>query len=534
MKINGDLIARPTGNARLVSTRYRTNNIVQEVLDTERRSRDQVRKFAEQIPRSRAGLRMLYDFVLQTFEYREDPNSHQFVQSPARLYSTRVGDCKSWTIFISNTLHWMGVDRIIRFSAYKGRHLQHVYPVAIWEGEEVPMDVVLQVQEYKKFGDEKPYTHKKDFKLEGYKGKGLYALSGTNDMSSDEKIDAYLASLERAAADIPDVVADGPGDITKMTRGQFDRWLMDDRLMSYEKGARTVEARAKYQGLREVLRTDNTSTIAGIYGSDAVADLDRFIERTAADKAMMFELPTIITPGAAIGKFRLFKRNKKKVAARRAKRSARKAQREERKRTRKQERADGTRKGLFKRVGSAVKNAFTKIINWFWKGPAKLMAPYYLFQWIKKGVGSKKVQERRANQEKTLAWMQKIGKFDKQRLQEIMATGIKEQTGYMPAQIIDAKLAGAAIGALPLSALLPKIFSIASKAISIIVTIFGKLSSLFGKKPKNSPVDLVNEQNLSDLELLEAEEESKSKSGTSTGLALAASAGILVAITQFT
>ena len=148
---------------------YRTRHIidlVNEVLETDK---DDTEAFAQEFTRNEFGLRDLFNFVDLTFRYVEDPKFNQWVQTPSYMYWVeKEGDCKSFTVFISSVLSNMGIPHIIRYVAYGTKDVKHVYPVALLNGRQIPMDVVYKKQQGGRFGTEKPYTKKIDFKVEGF------------------------------------------------------------------------------------------------------------------------------------------------------------------------------------------------------------------------------------------------------------------------------------------------------------------------------------------------------------------------------
>ena len=142
-----------------------TNDIIKVVMDVVKMPHANMAEFARQFPPTVNGLRKLHDTMMQRLMYKEDPSGVQLVQYPAHLWHSAIGDCKSYTVFISSILKNIGVPHIIRFTAYSRGHVTHVYPVALLDGYQIPIDVVLsQVENRNTFGTEKPYHHKRDFK----------------------------------------------------------------------------------------------------------------------------------------------------------------------------------------------------------------------------------------------------------------------------------------------------------------------------------------------------------------------------------
>jgi hypothetical protein len=207
----------PPRNARtLIKKEYRTGDIVSLVQKVARTNVADTATFSRRFRPTRAGLKALFNWVDRHFRYKENPPGSQWVQTPAWLNKHRVGDCKSFTAFISTTLTNMGVDHIIRYAAYRPGDLRHVYPVAILNGEEIPMDVVWKKQEGGTFGKEKWPQRTKDFRMKGLAQLGT-AISGQDYIG---KMETELKDIQQAAAGIPNMIKSGWGDVTRMTKGQ--------------------------------------------------------------------------------------------------------------------------------------------------------------------------------------------------------------------------------------------------------------------------------------------------------------------------
>lgn len=99
-------------------------------------------------------LENLHGWVRRNIRYRKDTPPYQDVKHPAALWREKVGDCKSMTVFIFHVCRAIGVKCKIRFASYNPeKEVQHVYPVAILAGEEIPIDAVIST-----FDDEETAT----------------------------------------------------------------------------------------------------------------------------------------------------------------------------------------------------------------------------------------------------------------------------------------------------------------------------------------------------------------------------------------
>ncbi|MEL6924848.1 MAG: transglutaminase-like domain-containing protein [Bacteroidota bacterium] len=108
---------------------------------------------------SRSDFKKLWTFVKRNITYKADTRGHEVIKSPAALWKTGVGDCKSFSIFIASILNNHGIPVKYRFVSYEGQdNVTHVYPVAIWQGREIILDAV-----HTTFDDEVPYVYKKEY-----------------------------------------------------------------------------------------------------------------------------------------------------------------------------------------------------------------------------------------------------------------------------------------------------------------------------------------------------------------------------------
>lgn len=112
--------------------------------------------------------RAIFSYLVANVRYQVDIPGSQFVKNPARLLADRVGDCKSFTIFIASCLYCLGVPHIIRFVNFDGgSQYTHVYPVAIDErGEEIILDAVETDANGRPIYDyARPYVRKKEYRF---------------------------------------------------------------------------------------------------------------------------------------------------------------------------------------------------------------------------------------------------------------------------------------------------------------------------------------------------------------------------------
>ena len=168
---------------RVVNPRGYTMDIVQAVLDCYDKNRQTVPSellnLCNGYDEDKDLCQFVFNWVDANVDYKVDPSGEQWIKTPARLISDGVGDCKSFTILICSVLTAFGIENKFRFVAYKGKDFQHVYPVAVIDGEEYPMDVVAYKQKGVPIGTELKYKKKFD-RMNSTK---ISELSGVDGMS---------------------------------------------------------------------------------------------------------------------------------------------------------------------------------------------------------------------------------------------------------------------------------------------------------------------------------------------------------------
>lgn len=126
-------------------------------------------------------LRNVWKFVRRNLRYQADRPGHERVKSPGALYTSRTGDCKSFSIAEGALLRVLGVPYKYRFAAYAPGDFTHVYVVAYLDGQEVILDAVHEV-----FDEEVRYQKKKDISPKAMAGIGKMptANGGANSFAS--------------------------------------------------------------------------------------------------------------------------------------------------------------------------------------------------------------------------------------------------------------------------------------------------------------------------------------------------------------
>jgi len=482
--------------------RYRTGDIivlVQEVLETDH---DDTKAFAELFSPDLEGLKMLFDFVDAHFNYVEDPNFNQWIQTPSFLWYTKRGDCKSYTVFISSVLRNMGIKHRIRYVGYGSSKYTHVYPVALLKGREVPLDVVWKKQEGGPFGQEKPFTKKKDYPVEG-----LYKL-GTSDSTNVHEfigqVEDAVAEMELALADIPDsIIEDGPGDVTTFTKGELDRFIWQDRYEILADQESNPVAADRYRSAAIAMEQGNIAGIGSV-GDDAFGkQVKAILSKANRNNQLAFAPFQLEIPNPIPAKMKGFFKN---VG------------------------------NWFKKVGKAFTRLYKKFVNSIFKGVGKAMGPYFIYLFANKNrVKSPEIRRRIAQQQKTFNWIAKVGRLDHNQLKGTVLNGVKAKTGYTPEQIF--KQGGTPEIAGP--GFLAGLVGFVIKAIAWVVKTIEKIIGLF-KKNKGEAGE-IGEKNMSDPTLLEEEARLQKESGGSTddlnkggsgAFGIAAFSAIALAISQ--
>lgn len=141
-----------------VSANASTRDIIDLIMDVDRDAFKDTVLFAKNF--DSGNLYTLWKFVRDKIKYQPDPHSLEMVKDPSILWYLRVGDCKSFSIFIASILYNLGIPYSYRFVSYKkGKPYTHVYIVAHTMDGDIILDSVHHT-----FDDELPYFKKKDIK----------------------------------------------------------------------------------------------------------------------------------------------------------------------------------------------------------------------------------------------------------------------------------------------------------------------------------------------------------------------------------
>ncbi len=467
------LIPKTTGEYSNHQETYDTDDIIDLMTKVDTRDIDKTKKLAKRIPATRAGMKMIYDFLLHEIKYQRDPKKSQWVRSPSRFIHVMKGDCKSYTHFTTRVLRNLGLRYELNFTSYKKsvKKPYHVYPTAILpDGTRVHIDAVWGRDDDGRFGAEKPFEHKIKYKVKN--PQGLAYLSGTD----DESIIETLVELDKI---IPDAVMDGE-DVTEMTEGELQRFQLSNRL---EVAAYQTSAPRKRQQLLDVMRTLETDEVAylGNVDSDIADPVFKFMYNTKYLTSRAMVPPRLRFSSSEdiddiSGLISILKKGAKKI-----KKGVSKA-------------GKGAVK-VVKVVGSAFKTMWKKVMNFLFKKVLPGAGPFFLFTFIKKKGVNNAVNARRAKQVKTLDWIQKVGGLKRSNINTALQSGIVNKLGADPKTILNEKANDQIAGDSKKEWIM-----IATQSMGFLIKGIEALSKLFKKKsPKVSLKDASDPVLLEDL-----------------------------------
>lgn len=130
---------------------------------------------------SRATLQNIYALMQGRINYRADRPGHEIVRSPAYLFGTATGDCKSYSVAIGAFCRAFGIPYRYRFTSQSNKDYHHVYVVATVGGKDVVMDAVPDnAGRYLAFGKERGYRRHADVRPGQKVPAGIRGSSGSD------------------------------------------------------------------------------------------------------------------------------------------------------------------------------------------------------------------------------------------------------------------------------------------------------------------------------------------------------------------
>ena len=131
--IANNAIPSPSGKKSFINKNFDTADIMKLVLNCYKQHNSQLSSFSNSL-RGNTTEETCYNvwkFIKDHIRYQVDKGGDQYVQTPAALWQSKVGDCKSFAVFAASILHNLGIDGVIRFVSYdvKDKIPKHVYVV---------------------------------------------------------------------------------------------------------------------------------------------------------------------------------------------------------------------------------------------------------------------------------------------------------------------------------------------------------------------------------------------------------------------
>lgn len=171
-------ITKPKGRVSKIKDNYNTDDIISEILESDKKAWRDVSEFAKHLKFSNLNdlCNQLYDFLINNISYKEDDFGSQLTKFPAIVWNEKKGDCKKFSLFIGGVMKVLKIPYSYRFVSYSGVPVYtHVYVIVHGKSRDIIMDMV-----YKRYNEEKEFTFYKDYYM-----KGLYRIEGINGPSLD-------------------------------------------------------------------------------------------------------------------------------------------------------------------------------------------------------------------------------------------------------------------------------------------------------------------------------------------------------------
>lgn len=155
-----------------------TRDIIKEVLDCFKDSRDQLKKFAPYLKGSTTleTCSNIWNFWKKHIRYQVDDEGVQWIKTPAAVWASKFCDCKSFSVAVAGTMYCLGITGKFRFTSYGTNTTipTHVYVVAMDGNKEIIIDCV-----WTGFNSQKPYAKKWDYNMTN-----IFRVSGISDIQA--------------------------------------------------------------------------------------------------------------------------------------------------------------------------------------------------------------------------------------------------------------------------------------------------------------------------------------------------------------
>lgn len=144
----------------------------------------------------RETLENIYALMQGRIQYRADRPGHEIIRSPAYLFGTATGDCKSYSVAIGAFCRAFGIPYRYRFTSQSQKDFHHVYIVARADGKDIVLDAVPDnAGKYLAFGQERPYRRCADVRPGQKVPAGLRGVSGAGFWTDSLILVAILAAF---------------------------------------------------------------------------------------------------------------------------------------------------------------------------------------------------------------------------------------------------------------------------------------------------------------------------------------------------
>jgi transglutaminase-like putative cysteine protease len=154
----------PNFNTKRLATLQTTEDIAKAVLIAERDSRiyKPILKdyFSTPGENKLQDLKRAFEYVMNRIIYRAETDP-QTVKTIPRIIRDGFGDCKHFATLMCSIANSLGFEYFFRLCSYNQflKQPTHIYCCIVYKGKIIPVDPV-----YRKFGDEKAYFYKYDYK----------------------------------------------------------------------------------------------------------------------------------------------------------------------------------------------------------------------------------------------------------------------------------------------------------------------------------------------------------------------------------
>lgn len=139
-----------------------TFDIIKAIVNTDKTAYKDTINFSQYLKGSslKETCKNIWDFVHTNIIYKEDPNGYQYIKTPASLWNTKTGDCKSFSIFVASILKNLNINYLYRFVSFDNGNYTHVYIVVPTGKQEIIIDTTI-----KYFNTETQFKTKKDIPM---------------------------------------------------------------------------------------------------------------------------------------------------------------------------------------------------------------------------------------------------------------------------------------------------------------------------------------------------------------------------------